>query len=90
MSRVDYSSGAEVVAIIRIDKDEWEYVFDAQAEDTISNFLAEKIGDRLHELNGCPLFMEASSWCVMAGIGETYEDEEFEIYIMDWSAENEE
>lgn len=90
MNRVDYSNGADVVAIIEISKEDWEYVFDAQAEDTISNFLAEKIGDRLHELNGCPLFMEASSWCVMAGIGETYEDEEFEIYIMDWSAENEE
>ena len=87
MNRVDYSNGADVVAIIEISKEDWEYVFDAQAEDAISDFLAEKIGDRLHELNGCPLFMEASSWCVMAGIGETYEDEEFVIEIADWSDE---
>lgn len=77
--RRDYSNGAEIIAVIQIN--DCEYVFDAQDEESIADFLAEKIGDRLHELNSCPMFMEASAWCTMAGVGETYEDEEFEIYI---------
>lgn len=83
--RVDYSNGAEAVAIINIDN--CEYFFDAQDEDRISDFLYERIGEREHELSGIPLFMEASSWCTLACVGETFEDKEFEICIVDWTEE---
>lgn len=77
--RVDYSNGAEVVAIIEME--DCEYVFDVQDEEGISDFLYEKIGERECEANGIPVFIEASSWCPLADIGTEYEDEEFTIYI---------
>lgn len=77
--RIDYSNGSEFVAIIHINN--CEYVFDAQDEETISDFLYEKIGERECELSGIPVFIEASSWCSLASVGETFEDEEFEICI---------
>lgn len=77
--RVDYSNGSEFVAII--DFDNCEYVFDTQDEDGISDFLYEKIGEREHEISGIPVYIEASSWCPLADIGTTYEDDKFTIYI---------
>lgn len=60
---------------------EGKYIFDAQAEDEISDFLYEKIGEKLHDITGIPLFMEASAWCTFASVGDIYEEEEFKIEV---------
>ena len=77
--RHDFSNGANVVAVITMVYN--EYVFATHDEDGIADFLCRKIGDREHEASGVPVYIEASSWCALAGIGETYEDEDFDIYI---------
>lgn len=77
--RRDFSNGADIVAIISIADN--EYVFAAHDEEGIADFLCNAIGERECEVNGVPVFIEASSWCSLAGIGETYEDDEFDIYI---------
>ena len=77
--RIDRSNGSKVVAIIEIN--DCEYIYAAQDEDRISDFLYGKIGERECESNGIPVFIEASSWCPLADIGTTYEDDEFTIYI---------
>lgn len=59
-------------------------VFKANDEDRISDFLYRLIGDSCdEELSGVPTFMEASSWCPMASIGDTFERENFVIQIID-------
>lgn len=77
--RRDFSNGAGVVAVITMVYN--EYVFDAQDEEAIADFLCKKIGSREDEVSGAPVYIEAASWCSLAGIGEAYEDEEFDIYI---------
>lgn len=77
--RVDYSNGAETIARISIDGE--EYIFDTQNENEISDFLYGKIGEVLHEISGVPIFIEASSWCVLASVGDTFETNYFEIAI---------
>lgn len=77
--RVDYSNGAEVVAVIEMNNE--EYVHDAQDEDIIADFLYSKVGEKLHEITGVPVFIEASSWCPLASVGETFETEDFHISI---------
>lgn len=77
--RVDYSNGAEIIAKISINGE--EYIFDAQNENAISDFLYGEIGEVLHETSRVPLFIEASSWCVLAGVGDTFETGYFEISI---------
>ena len=77
--RRDFSNGADIVAVISMAND--EYIFAASDEEGIADFLCDAIGERECEANGVPAFIEASSWCPLAGIGETYEDDEFSICI---------
>lgn len=77
--RHDFSNGADIVAVISMATD--EYIFAASDEEGIADFLCDAIGERECEVNGVPVFIEASSWCPLAGIGETYEDDEFSIFI---------
>lgn len=81
--RYYYNRSSPIVAIIAFDED--EYVFNPQDEEGIYEFLSDRIGDRLYELSGVPVCIEASSWCAMANIGSIFEDEDFEIYIDDLS-----
>ncbi len=79
--RHDYTKYEDVVAVISFEED--EYIFNPQAEDEIADFLNEKIGGRCAYPSDIPVFLEASSWCTLACIGEEYEDDEFTITIMD-------
>ena len=58
------------------------YIFKANDEDGISDFLYGIVGDNAEEeLSGVPTFIEASSWCPQAAIGDTFEREDFIIEI---------
>lgn len=58
------------------------YTFKANDEDGISDFLYGIVGDSAEEeLSGVPTFIEASSWCPEATIGDTFEREDFIIEI---------
>ena len=58
------------------------YIFVANDEDGISDFLYDIVGDNAEEeLSGVPTFIEASSWCPQAAIGDTFEREDFIIEI---------
>lgn len=58
--------------------------FDADDEDNISDFLYGIIEEKSdEEVSGVPTFIEASSWCPMAAIGDTFEREDFTIEITD-------
>ena len=60
------------------------YIYDADNEDAISNFLYEIVGDSIEEeISGVPTFIEASSWCPFADIGDTFERNDFIIEIID-------
>lgn len=37
-------------------------ILDATDEDGVAEWLSNQFGEKLHELNGCPLYMELSSW----------------------------
>ena len=53
-------------------------IFNADDEDAISDYLYEIVGESdEEELSGIPTFMEASSWCPFAGIGEVFEREKY-------------
>lgn len=70
-------------AIITL-KNGLQYVFNAGDEDAISDFLYGIVGESIEEeLSGVPTFIEASSWCPMASIGDTFERELFTIKIVD-------
>ena len=57
-------------------------VFNAGDESSISDFLYGIVGESSkEELSGIPTFIEASSWCPMACIGDVFEREEFTIEI---------
>lgn len=58
------------------------YTFKANDEGGISDFLYGIVGDSAEEeLSGVPTFIEASSWCPLAAIGDTFEREDFIIEI---------
>ena len=60
------------------------YTFNANDEDGISDFLYGIVGDNTEEeISGVPTFIEASSWCPEAGIGETFERTKFTIEIIE-------
>ncbi len=61
---IDRSKGADVVLRITHATEESieRYTFDRFDEDGISEFIAEHVGEQLHELNGCPIFMEIVGW----------------------------
>lgn len=63
-------------------KNETIKVFKADDEDGISDFLYDIVGESAQEeVSEIPTFIEASSWCPMASIGDTFEREEFTIEI---------
>ena len=65
-------------------KDGATWIFGADDEGAISNFLYDIVGESTEEEpSGVPTFIEASSWCPMAGIGETFERKAFVIEIVD-------
>ena len=65
-------------------KDKTKRIFKADDEDKISNFLYELMGDDAEEeLSGVPTFIEASSWCPLACIGDTFERDLFSIKIIE-------
>ena len=58
------------------------YIFEANDEDGISEFLYDIVGDNAEEeVSGVPTFIEASSWCPHAAIGDMFEREKFVIEI---------
>ena len=64
IGKVDYSNGADNILIIthNIKDITEEIIFSATDEDTISEWIANNIGEQINEINGCPIFMEISSW----------------------------
>lgn len=61
-----------------------QYTFKANDEDAISDFLYGIVGDNNEEeLSGVPTFIEASSWCSLASIGDIFEREKFKIEIIE-------
>lgn len=61
-----------------------QYTFKANDEDAISDFLYGIVGDsNEEELSGVPTFIEASSWCPLASIGDIFEREKFKIEIIE-------
>lgn len=58
------------------------YVFSASDEEQISDFLYQKLGERMCENSFIPAYIEASGWCALASVGEVYSDSEFEIEIV--------
>lgn len=41
----------------------------------------ENAGNRVEKSNGIPTYIEASSWCPLASIGETFDSSDFVIEI---------
>lgn len=64
-------------------KDEITVVFKTNDESSIADFLYGIVGEKLEESNGIPIFIEASSWCPMACLGDTFEREDFAIEIVE-------
>lgn len=64
-------------------KDGTTVVFKANDESSIADFLYEIMGEKLEGLNEVPIFIEASAWCPMACIGDTFEREDFTIEIVE-------
>lgn len=78
----DYANNEDIVAVIKFEHlPERKYIFAAQDEKNIADILFEKLGEKNLEDNGNPSFMEASSWCTFASIGETFEGNNFTIQI---------
>ena len=64
-------------------KDGTAAIFKANDESSISDFLYETVGEKLEESNRIPIFIEASSWCCMACVGDTFDEEDFTIEIVE-------
>lgn len=58
-------------------------IFETINEADIADYLHDIIGDEVDESNGVPTYIEASSWCPMAFIGDVFESEKFTIVITD-------
>ena len=90
----DFSNGAEAVLIIselRKDSCGRSYsittILDANDESGNAEWINNNIGETLHQLNGCPVYMELSAWAYNnAGVEET--DYSFDNYdgLDNWSA----
>ena len=64
-------------------KDRAAVVFEANDESSIADFLYGIVGEKLEESNGIPIFIEASSWCPTACLGDTFERKDFTIEIVE-------
>lgn len=49
----------------------------------IADWLYDIVGDEVEGSNGVPTYIEASSWCPMASIGDVFESAKFSITITD-------
>lgn len=58
-------------------------IFESINEADIADYLYGIVGDEVEESNGVPTYIEASSWCPMASIGDVFESEKFTITIAD-------
>ena len=58
-------------------------IFESINENDIADYLYSIVGDEVEESNGVPTYIEASSWCPMASIGDVFESEKFTITIAD-------
>ena len=58
-------------------------IFEANNEADIADYLYSIVGDEIEESNGVPTYIEASSWCPMASIGDVFESARFTITIAD-------
>lgn len=59
-------------------------IFRTDEEDKIADYIYGLIGAKSdEEISGIPTFIEASSWCSLAGIGEVFERDCFCIEIIE-------
>lgn len=58
-------------------------IFESINESDIADYLYGIVGDEVEESNGVPTYIEASSWCPMASIGDVFESAKFSITITD-------
>ena len=58
-------------------------IFETINEADIADYLYSIVGDEAEESNGVPTYIEASSLCPMASIGDVFESEKFTITIAD-------
>lgn len=58
-------------------------VFETNNEADIADYLYSIVGDEIEKSNGVPTYIEASSWCPMASIGDVFESARFTITISD-------
>ena len=58
-------------------------VFETINEADIADYLYSIVGDEIDESNGVPTYIEASSWCPIASVGDVFENEKFTITITD-------
>ena len=58
-------------------------IFETINEADIADYLYSIVGDEVEKSNGVPTYIEASSWCPMASIGDVFESEKFTIMIVD-------
>jgi len=79
----DLSNDSDRLAVIRFAGENIEYYFDPADESEISDFLYEKIGEQVDDVNNVPWFMEASAWCPLAVTGEELETDYFTIEIVE-------
>lgn len=58
-------------------------IFESINEADIADYLYGIVGDEVEENNGVPTYIEASSWCPMASIGDVFESARFTMTIID-------
>lgn len=58
-------------------------VFETINEADIADYLYSIVGNEVEESNGVPTYIEASSWCPMASIGDVFESARFTMTIID-------
>lgn len=58
-------------------------IFESINEADIADYLYGIVGDEVEESNGVQTYIEASSWCPMASIGDVFESAKFTITIAD-------
>ncbi len=81
-STTSYTHKQIVAAVSFADNEGSLYLLDPQDEEFIAEFLGNNEMD-YEEDTGVPAYMEASSWCVNAPIGDIYESDRFMIVITD-------
>lgn len=90
----DYSNGSDAVLIIRktYEKNNENYTeetrFNASDEDNISDFVTRNMGEMLHGLSGCPIYMEIAGWsAINAGSECKYPLDDYDDLEPGWEVE---